>query len=89
MTCECKQDIEKRLLERFKGQEPDAKDHGVELSGYTFVIIGNKMESRGYMPIHVTAEHPLKKGGFKYKKQTQNMVFTYCPFCGVKYEAEA
>jgi hypothetical protein len=84
MACECKKDIEEKLLTRFKERSPEANLHEVSLQGYT-LIIGDKLESKGYMPIQTEASFPLRKGGFKTKKQTQNMVFTFCPFCGVKY----
>ncbi len=84
MACECKTDIEEKLLSRFKEQSPEATMHEVELQGYT-LIIGEKLESKGYMPIKCEANFPLKKGGFKPKAIKQNMIFTFCPFCGVKY----
>lgn len=87
MTCTCRKDITEKLLDRFKEQSPEARDHEVDLQGYT-MIIGDKLVTKGYMPIKAVASFPLKKGGFKEKKQTQNMIFTYCPFCGVKYDQE-
>lgn len=80
--CNCKSDIEARLLERFKTTSPEATDHGVTLQGYALVIVDNRMGSRPYMPFKTTASYPLKKGGSKVKVVSQNMMFNYCPFCG-------
>jgi len=88
MTCTCRKEITEKLLARFKEQSPEATGHTVSLSGYTLVFGGNTLAEKGYMPIAATASFPLKKGGFKEKKKPQNMVFTYCPFCGVKYDQE-
>jgi len=84
MTCTCRKDITEKLLERFKGQSPEAARHSLSLTGYTLVI-GEQLEEKGYMVIEASADYPLKKGGSKEKKIKQNMVFTFCPFCGVKY----
>lgn len=80
--CNCKSDIEARLLERFKGTAAEATDHGVVLQGYGLVIVENRMESRPYMPFKASARYPLKNGGSKVKTSSQNMMFNYCPFCG-------
>jgi len=87
MACSCKTDIEGKLLDRFKGQSPEATEHRVELKGYA-LIFGKKLEQKGCMTLEAVADFPLKKGGVKSKKQTQNMIFNFCPFCGVNYGAE-
>jgi hypothetical protein len=87
MSCDCRENIEKKLLTRFKEQEPDAKDHHVRLDGYCFVIINNNdFDSNGRMVIESEAIFKLKNGKTKLKKSKQNMLFTYCPFCAKPYE---
>lgn len=86
--CNCKKDIEKQLLDRFKAQAPEATGHGVELLGYGFVL-GKNIVQKGAMDIKQTATFPLKKGGVKEKTTKQNLMFTYCPFCAKPYETEA
>lgn len=84
--CDCKKDIEARLLERFKEASPDAKEHIVNMAGYALIIGENSLTQKGCMQIEMTAAHPLKKGGYKSKTERSNMIFSYCPFCGEKYE---
>lgn len=84
MACTCKKDLEEKLLTRFKEMTPEASGHEASLNGYA-LIFGEKLEQKGYMTLSTEAAFPLKKGGTKNKKQTQNMIFTFCPFCGVKY----
>lgn len=86
--CTCRKDIEQKLTERFISLAPEATDHKVTLSGYA-LILGSALESKAYMPMELTATFPLKKGGTKSKVQKQNMVFSFCPFCGQKYGAPA
>jgi len=89
MACSCKSSIEAKLLARFKEQSPNASKHEVELTGYTLILNdAMNMTLKGCMKIEAAADHPLRKGGVKRKVQQQNMVFTYCPFCGTKYETE-
>jgi len=84
--CNCRTDLEARLLERFKEAEPLATGHEVKLTGYAF-IFGKQLRMVGVMPIEQTADFPLKKGGTKRKSVKCSMQFTHCPFCGDKYEA--
>ena len=86
--CDCRETIESKLLARFKEQTPDAQNHDASLKGYGFVL-GASMHEVGCMPIWLTADRPLKRGGYKPKTDRMNMFFTYCPFCGEKYKKEA
>lgn len=80
--CICRKDIEAKLVERFKAQEPAARDHKVYLLGYGINFTTGKQSQAA--PIEYTAKFPLKKGGEREKTIKGNMVFNYCPFCGVK-----
>jgi len=89
MACSCKTNIETKLLARFREQSPEAAKHEVELKGYALILDdAMNMTLKGCMKIEAEADFPLRKGGVKRKTQQQNMVFTFCPFCGAKYEAE-
>lgn len=85
MSCKCRDDIEKKLLDRFKEQQPDAKDHAVTLGGYTFTLEDGNAVMKGYMPYEFEALYPLKNGKTKRKTYKQAVVFSFCPFCGEKY----
>lgn len=85
MNCGCKKDIEARLLERLKTDHPDGTAHHAMLDGYGFAITeDNKMKQVGGTPITLTAMVPKKAGGMKAFRANQTMVWSYCPFCGVK-----
>lgn len=84
MNCNCKLDIEKKLLENFQAKAPEAVGHYVELGGYGLVVTEKAMMLRGFLPYKAGAEYPLKKGGVRNKKMDGSMFFSYCPFCGVK-----
>ena len=84
--CKCRSEIESNLLSRHKESAPDSRFHTAELKGYGFILSDSGMKEVGQMPIELTSEAPLKKGGFKPKKERMSMFFTFCPFCGEKYK---
>lgn len=94
MTCNCKTDFTEKFLERAKEQLPDSKDHKVEMTGYTHVFGENEagqttLESRGFMPVEISHTVTVKKTQLdRVKKDKTSFIFTYCPFCGVKYVQE-
>ena len=86
--CDCKMRVEAKLLARAKEMHPEAVGHEVQLTGYAF-IFGKEVELKGCMPFEFRADFPLKKGGLKRKLGKTSMMFTYCPFCGVKYDGDS
>jgi hypothetical protein len=84
MNCDCKKDIEAKLVDFFTKQTPQATGMKVELQGYGFGISDAGMRISQYTEAKVTAAHPLKSGGTKIKTVKTSMHFSYCPFCGQK-----
>lgn len=79
MNCDCKKRIKAKLLERLKTDHPDGQNHFATLDGYGFgITYDNKMVLQGGTPITLLSMTPKKSGGIK------TMVWTFCPFCGVK-----
>ena len=87
--CNCRSDIESKLLENYKAITPGATLHQIKLTGYGFFLSGNHLIEQGKMGIEGEAVHRLKNGNSKPKKIKQDMAFTYCPFCAQPYDAEA
>lgn len=83
--CECKTELQEKLLTRFVASAPQATNHGATLQGYAFAVVGDCLMTMGYLPVELSAEYPLKAGGKKLKKTSQNMFFTFCPYCGERY----
>jgi hypothetical protein len=84
MSCNCKKELKEKLTERFKAAKPEAQEHTVELLGYGLGLTDTGLVVTGFMEAKATAIYPLKNGGFKQKSIMQNMIFSFCPFCGVK-----
>lgn len=86
--CNCKTEIEAKLTENFKANKPEASEHSVSLEGYGFCIVNNTLTMKPTMPYKARASYPMKAGGSKDKTLTGTMVFSFCPFCGVRLEAK-
>ena len=87
--CECKQRIEKLLLEKALAQFPDSEDHKATLEGYAMVFshgLNGEISTKPFMPALITHIATSKQGNKRTKKQKLNFSFTYCPFCGEKIE---
>lgn len=80
--CNCKKEMETKLLETIKKQRPDAALLKVELGGYSVIISGNKMDYRPTTPINISYLHTFKNGSQKTKKETMPFALKHCPFCG-------
>lgn len=85
--CDCQIEVEQKLLERFKELAPEAREHKLDLKGYA-LIFGKKLQSKAFLPFETSALFPHKKGDFKEIKEKKSLLATFCPFCGVKYDAE-
>lgn len=87
--CDCKKDIEAKLLALFKEKAPEAQDHEARLTGYA-IVFGASVQLLPFMPIELEASYLVRKtGAWKTKKTQQNMMFSYCPFCGESLKPEA
>lgn len=82
--CDCRKIIEGKLNVRFIEQYPKAQKHEARLTGYA-LLFGETLTEKGCMEAELKADHPLKNGGAKQKTIKHSMIFTFCPFCGVKY----
>ena len=81
--CECKTELEAKLVERFRAKNPDATGHRATLEGYGLAIVGDTMKLMPYMPIKFGAGHENKKTGLeRWKNEKGTMTFRFCPFCG-------
>lgn len=88
MNCTCRTDIEAELTEIAKTEYPLAKNHRVDLMGYGFAIVANKLLSRPFMAYEAIMDAPTKVGGTKVRKIKGTMVFSFCPFCGVNLKQD-
>lgn len=83
--CECKSQIESQLVARLKANYPAASAHSATLEGYGFAIVDGTMTLQPFMPVKYGAGFENKKTGReRWKTMKGSMVFTFCPFCGVK-----
>lgn len=58
--CDCRTNMTKALLDRFKESAPEATGHEIEMLGYA-LIFRTPMTEMAYMKVIQTANFPLKK----------------------------
>lgn len=84
--CNCKTELEAKLLERAKEQLPDSKNHSVEITGYVFAMGPNEITLRQALPVIIKHTVTVKKTGEqKEKKIVSNVLARFCMFCGEKH----
>jgi hypothetical protein len=89
--CDCQRKLHDLLLIELKEKFPGGQLHRVTLQGYgvgvTFNLAG---KSLGIMPVEMRVEVPTRKNPKETRTQKINhhLIFSYCPFCGEKYEVD-
>jgi hypothetical protein len=88
MTCNCKTEISEKFLEKVKTDIPESTNHSLEMTAYSFVLDGNRMELRGYMPVEIKHTVKNKKTGLDRVKKEKPVFFLLSVLCGVRYKEE-
>lgn len=89
MACNCKNELEAKMVEVLKVEHPEAENHQASLdSGYAFTISENSMRMVGKFQFENAITVTTKNGVKRTQKPKCGMFFTYCPFCGVKYNED-
>lgn len=80
--CTCKSDIEEKLFKKVTNDCPEYIDTDITIEGYD-ISLGK--EQRGAFNIKFNANYLNENNCLKEINISQKLIFTYCPFCGVKY----
>ena len=84
--CDCKNQVRNAMLENFIKDNPESKNPQINIGGYALVFKNNTGIEKGFSLVTIKSNVMLKNGTIKSKTIKQNMIFTYCPFCGLAYE---
>lgn len=87
--CECKEDLERRLEERFKADLPDGyRNYDARLGCYGLTL-GQSLSLAFLVPYTGDVDVPKKTGGgMKRQKIKSSIKARYCPFCGEPFDGE-
>ena len=83
MNCNCVSEIKDRLAKELpmkNAEYANLKIDSVSMDGECFIYSGNKLIDSLSMPITIKHQPVGRK-----TKTTTNILFSYCPFCGVSY----
>ena len=81
MACDCLETIPKKLEEKFG--DDVVLTNTIETLNFTTGVIATKLE-----PLRFTFPRPKKDGTPSLKRDKSFVMFTFCPFCGVRYVPE-
>lgn len=86
--CNCINEIESKLLRELSIKNEEWK--GKEITSVNFenaaLMVTGPCRNELYSTVEIGYDHINKRGDKKHKKQTINLSYRYCPFCGEKYE---
>ena len=86
--CNCRADIEKKLVAHYSPKLPGSRDVEAKLMGYA-ITLGKGLGIAPYMPVEIRHTVTIKKTGTdKRKTEKSNMYFSHCPFCGEKLKKD-
>ena len=85
--CNCIQEIENRLREKYAPKLPTLKHVG--FSNKALMLEGTVTGTVLFQPIDVDYTKTTKTGREQHKTEIVRMVPSYCPFCGEKLEGGA
>ncbi len=85
MACNCKSDLEAKVVDRLKEEYPEGENHQASL-GANYLYALEDFGQLGRMEFANEVVVTTKKGTKRTIKPKLSMVFTFCPFCGVRYK---
>ncbi len=85
--CKCIDQLEQRLIKRFSEQGGTYIEGSMEFNPMA-ITFGAPDGMRPFLECKFQEEYSTKKGEVKYRKHTNNIMFTYCPFCGREYPSK-
>jgi hypothetical protein len=90
MSCECYSDVKQKLHYHFQKDAPEGSTNfEISLGGYLFGFTDDGVTHRSSNDVKITYVAPKKGGGVKKVSKKSYVRASFCPFCGVSYEAAA
>jgi hypothetical protein len=90
MACNCRDEVTESLLSAWKLKTPFASGHLITLDGYIPLGKNPKLSTleKAQMMIYKYCVFSDKSGNIISRHKKNHLIFTYCPFCGVKYDPD-
>lgn len=84
MKCNCIKDLEKRILEKELKRNSKFNDDKARCKAENMAFIFDKgsTTTKPYQTFTIEEEYKTKTGKIRTRKESQNVIFTYCPYCG-------
>ena len=81
--CDCKKKYEAEIVKSAKEQLPNSTDHSAELQGYVMGIRTGTNDIVERQAMQVVIKYTAhRKGVSRPKKLVQNVMASFCMFCG-------
>lgn len=88
--CNCIKELEDNFKKVTESNEKFKNVNNISVSCDNVALVfsrnSSKTYSRPYLTFTAEGEYITKSGNVRNRKTSMNAMFTYCPYCGEKYE---
>lgn len=86
MKCNCIKDLEKRILAKIINDNKKFIEGEATCEAKNMAFTFDAEGTTPYQEFEVQQEYQTATGKDRVRKETMNVLFEYCPYCGRKFE---
>lgn len=84
--CNCIQEVKNDLRKKYEEREEIEKVNDINIENTAFMFTDKGCQTQLYSPTIILYDYLNRKKEVKHKREEVSMAYSYCPFCGKKYD---